>query len=66
MTVSITRHTLVLYECATDDDLIHLSAARLHFCQPEGGPQKQPESLGSILWGDRIFNSPFEINMLEK
>lgn len=38
---------------------------RLHFCQPEGGPQKQPESLGSILWGDRIFNSPFEINMLE-
>ena len=42
------------------------SLARFHFCQPEAGPQKQPESLGSILWGDRIFNSPFEINMLEK
>ncbi|KAJ7188196.1 hypothetical protein C8R46DRAFT_13709 [Mycena filopes] len=35
------------------------------FCQPEGGPQKQPESLGSILFGDRIFNSPYDIKMLE-
>lgn len=39
--------------------------SRLHFCQPEGGPKKQPESLGSILWGDRIFNSPFKVNMLQ-
>ncbi|KAI0045275.1 Nonaspanin TM9SF [Auriscalpium vulgare] len=37
-----------------------------HFCPPEGGPQKQPESLGSILFGDRIFNSPYDIRMLEK
>ncbi|KAI0630278.1 Nonaspanin [Trametes polyzona] len=36
-----------------------------HFCQPEGGPVKQPESLGSILFGDRIFNSPYDIRMLE-
>ncbi|KAG2180015.1 hypothetical protein INT43_003802 [Umbelopsis isabellina] len=36
-----------------------------HFCQPEGGPEKQSESLGSILFGDRIFNSPFQINMME-
>ncbi|KAJ7251464.1 hypothetical protein B0H12DRAFT_1296172 [Mycena haematopus] len=35
------------------------------FCEPEGGPQKQPESLGSILFGDRIFNSPYDIKMLE-
>ncbi|KAI8993096.1 Nonaspanin [Trametes punicea] len=35
-----------------------------HFCQPEGGPKKQPESLGSILFGDRIFNSPYDIKML--
>ncbi|TYJ56798.1 hypothetical protein B9479_002408 [Cryptococcus floricola] len=38
---------------------------RFHFCQPEGGPQKQPESLGSILFGDRILTSPYQINMLE-
>ncbi|KAF9268906.1 Nonaspanin [Marasmius fiardii PR-910] len=38
---------------------------RFHFCEPEGGPQKQPESLGSILFGDRIFSSPYDIRMLE-
>ncbi|KAJ6593937.1 endosomal P24A protein [Mycena capillaripes] len=38
---------------------------RFKFCEPEGGPQKQPESLGSILFGDRIFNSPYNIKMLE-
>ncbi|WVW86608.1 hypothetical protein I302_108661 [Kwoniella bestiolae CBS 10118] len=36
-----------------------------HFCQPPGGPVKQPESLGSILFGDRILSSPYEINMME-
>lgn len=39
---------------------------RFRFCQPEGGPQKQSESLGSIIFGDRIFNSPFQIDMLKK
>lgn len=38
---------------------------RFHFCRPEGGPVKQPESLGSILFGDRILSSPFDIKMLE-
>ncbi|KAF8134655.1 Endomembrane protein 70-domain-containing protein [Boletus edulis] len=37
-----------------------------HFCQPEGGPKSQPESLGSILFGDRIFNSPYDMKMLEE
>ncbi|KDQ21805.1 hypothetical protein BOTBODRAFT_99067 [Botryobasidium botryosum FD-172 SS1] len=36
-----------------------------HFCTPEEGVKKQPESLGSILFGDRIFNSPYEVKMLE-
>ncbi|PIL36112.1 transporter [Ganoderma sinense ZZ0214-1] len=36
-----------------------------HFCQPEGGPKKEPASLGSTLFGDRIFNSPYDIKMLE-
>ncbi|ODV78964.1 uncharacterized protein CANTADRAFT_51889 [Suhomyces tanzawaensis NRRL Y-17324] len=39
---------------------------KFHFCQPKNGPVKQLESLGSIIFGDRIFNSPFEINMLEE
>ncbi|KAI8976045.1 hypothetical protein BDB01DRAFT_728207 [Pilobolus umbonatus] len=37
---------------------------RFHFCQPEGGPKKQPESLGSILFGDRIFTSKFKLSLL--
>lgn len=38
---------------------------KFHFCTPEGGPKKQLESLGSIIFGDRIFNSPFDIKMME-
>lgn len=38
---------------------------KFHFCKPEGEPKKQLESLGSIIFGDRIFNSPFEIQMLQ-
>ncbi|KAG8623434.1 hypothetical protein KVT40_008410 [Elsinoe batatas] len=34
-----------------------------HFCPPEGGPQSISESLGSILFGDRIQTSPFELKM---
>ena len=29
--------------------------------QHRGGAKKQPESLGSILFGDRIFNSPYDV-----
>lgn len=36
-----------------------------HFCAPEGGPESVPESLGSILFGDRIFTSPFNLRMLQ-
>lgn len=38
---------------------------RFHFCHPKDGEKKQSESLGSILFGDRIFNSPFELKLLE-
>lgn len=34
---------------------------QFHFCTPKNGTQKQSESIGSILFGDRIFNSPFEV-----
>ena len=36
-----------------------------HFCRPEDGPKPVSESLGSILFGDRILTSPFELNMME-
>ncbi|KAF2487297.1 hypothetical protein BDY17DRAFT_274047 [Neohortaea acidophila] len=36
-----------------------------HFCQPEGGPRYVSESLGSILFGDRIMNSAFHLRMLK-
>ena len=34
-----------------------------HFCRPKDGPQYIRESLGSILFGDRIQTSPFELKM---
>lgn len=37
----------------------------LQFCQPAGGPQSVGESLGSILFGDRIMTSPFELKMAQ-
>ncbi|KAK3379130.1 hypothetical protein B0T24DRAFT_522472 [Lasiosphaeria ovina] len=33
------------------------------FCEPKGGAQSVGESLGSILFGDRIKTSPFELKM---
>lgn len=38
---------------------------RFHFCVPPGGPKKQSESLGSILFGDRIFSSALSLKMRE-
>ncbi|SCV69947.1 BQ2448_1341 [Microbotryum intermedium] len=36
------------------------------FCQPKPGPpKKQAESLGSVLFGDRLYDSPFNVRMLE-
>lgn len=35
------------------------------FCRPEGGPQWVRESLGSIIFGDRIRTSPFELHMVQ-
>lgn len=37
---------------------------KFHFCKPDH-IQRQPESLGSVIFGDRIYNSPFNIKMLE-
>lgn len=37
---------------------------KFHFCKPDS-LQKQPESLGSIIFGDRIYNSPFKLELLK-
>lgn len=34
-----------------------------NYCQPKDGPKSVSESLGSILFGDRIKTSPFELRM---
>lgn len=38
---------------------------KLHFCKPDDVIE-QAESLGSVLFGDRLYNSPFKLNMLEE
>ncbi|MCJ1435296.1 hypothetical protein MMC27_004668 [Xylographa pallens] len=36
------------------------------FCKPEGGPKDVgPESLGAVIFGDRIKTSPFELYMMK-
>ena len=35
----------------------------LHFCRPKDGMKDVRESLGSILFGDRIYTSPYELHM---
>lgn len=34
-----------------------------NFCQPKDGTHAQAESLGSILFGDRIWDSAFEVHV---
>ncbi|TRX88213.1 hypothetical protein FHL15_010902 [Xylaria flabelliformis] len=38
---------------------------RFKFCVPDGGPKYVSESLGSILFGDRIMTSPFNLKMAQ-
>nr|POE93550.1 transmembrane 9 superfamily member 1 [Quercus suber] len=36
-----------------------------HFCAPKEGAEAISESLGSIIFGDRIYTSPFELHMTQ-
>jgi transmembrane 9 superfamily protein 2/4 len=38
---------------------------RLHFCKPKDGPKAKSEGLGSVLFGDRIYDSPIVPRMAE-
>jgi transmembrane 9 superfamily protein 2/4 len=35
---------------------------KFHFCKPDV-LESQRESLGSILFGDRLYNSPFDVSL---
>lgn len=54
---------------APGDQMLHSVVAYDYYlpifklCEPEGGAQPVSESLGSILFGDRIMTSPFELKM---
>ncbi|KAH8692341.1 putative endosomal integral membrane protein [Talaromyces proteolyticus] len=56
---------------AAQDDQLHAVLSYdyynpiFHFCQPKDGPKDVRESLGSIIFGDRIRTSPFELHMGE-
>lgn len=76
MRTLISREQKSLINCAhpvlfslrdhTDHHIDDYYNSEFHFCKPPGGAKGQHEGLGSILFGDRIFNSPYEINMLER
>ena len=38
---------------------------RLAFCKPEEGVEMASENLGEFLTGNKIQNSPYQINMLQ-
>lgn len=46
-------------------DSLDYYAPIFHFCRPEGGPEDVSESLGSIIFGDRIQTSPFDLRMAQ-
>lgn len=54
---------------APGDQMLHSVVAYDYYlpifklCQPKDGPEPVSESLGSILFGDRIMTSPFELKM---
>lgn len=41
----------------------HYYDPRFHFCKPKPEPKYVSESLGSIIFGDRIMTSPFQLFM---
>ncbi|ERF71781.1 hypothetical protein EPUS_01696 [Endocarpon pusillum Z07020] len=54
---------------AQRDDQLHAIVSfdyyhhAFRFCRPENGPEWVRESLGSIIFGDRIQTSPFQLHM---
>ncbi|KAJ9616005.1 Transmembrane 9 super member 2 [Knufia peltigerae] len=61
LTPSISRHDEQIH-AVVSYDYYHPA---FRFCRPEKGPQRVRESLGSIIFGDRIQTSPFELHMAQ-
>ena len=59
LTPSLSRHDEQIH-AVVGYDYYHPA---FRFCRPEGGPKWVRESLGSIIFGDRIRTSPFELHM---
>ncbi|KAK5069813.1 Transmembrane 9 superfamily member 2 [Lithohypha guttulata] len=59
LTPSLSRHDQQLH-AVVSYDYYHPG---FRFCEPEEGPKWVRESLGSILFGDRIRTSPFELTL---
>jgi transmembrane 9 superfamily protein 2/4 len=58
--------SLLVNALSAEDSLVPYDYyySEFHFCRPETTPVPQHESLGAILFGDRLFNSPFKIKAL--
>jgi transmembrane 9 superfamily protein 2/4 len=58
---------LLVNSLTAEDSLIPFDFyhSEFNFCKPEEAVS-QRESLGSILFGDRLFTSKFQLNALEK
>jgi transmembrane 9 superfamily member 2/4 len=61
LTPSLSRHDEQIH-AVVGYDYYHPA---FRFCRPEGGPKWVRESLGSIIFGDRIRTSPFELHMAQ-
>lgn len=59
LTPSVTEHDEQLHSVLSFD-YYHPA---FHFCAPEDGPKDVRESLGSIIFGDRIRTSPFDLQL---
>ena len=59
LTPSVTEHDEQLHSVLSFD-YYHQA---FHFCAPEDGPKDVRESLGSIIFGDRIRTSPFDLQL---
>ena len=56
--VDVLVNTLSAVDSLIPYDFYH---SQFHFCLPKEGIASQKESLGAILFGDRLYNSAFEV-----
>lgn len=57
----LSRSKLTVFYCPTTDRYDYYDDG-FGFCKPKPEPQQQSESLGSALFGDRLWDSPFQVS----